>query len=99
MNEISNLIGPGSGFSTSDRRIVERAGDDRPAAPLSRAPDRVEISEQARESGTVIINSDRPIRHELVDRLRGEIRAGTYATEDKIDAVVDRLTRAVDLQA
>ena len=31
------------------------------------------------------------IRHDVVDRIRGQIAEGTYETEDKLDIALDRL--------
>jgi hypothetical protein len=38
----------------------------------------------------------RPIRQELVDRIRLEIEAGTYDTEEKWEAALDRLLERLD---
>lgn len=57
-----------------------------------RHPDRadaVELSELAR--ARMARDEAGPIRHDLVERIRAEIAAGTYLTDDKIDAVVERL--------
>lgn len=55
--------------------------------------DAVELSATARQQ------IERPesteIRKELVERVRAEIAADTYLTDDKIDAVVNRLMRKV----
>jgi len=59
------------------------------AAPGSGKVDRVDISPaaeaaiEAAESGT--------IRHDLVNRIRSQIAAGTYETPDKLNAAVERL--------
>lgn len=60
-----------------------------PEAKTHAVGDRVTISPaaeaaiQAAEAGG--------IRHDLVNRIRGEIAAGTYETPDKLDAALDRL--------
>lgn len=51
--------------------------------------DAVELSPVARRTA----ESAAPIRGELVSRVRAEIENGTYLTEDKLDAVVNRLHR------
>ncbi len=59
------------------QRVLEAAREQR---------DAVELSSAARQR-----LEQTPIRRDLVERVREEIEAGTYLTEDKIDAVVDRL--------
>lgn len=44
--------------------------------------DRVELSVRARE--------ERPVRRELVDRVKGEIADGTYLTRQKLHTAIDR---------
>lgn len=39
---------------------------------------------------------DRPIRHELVERVRREIADGTYETSEKWKAALDRLFRTLE---
>ncbi len=39
-----------------------------------------------------------PIRHRLVQRIRGEIADGTYDTTDKLEAAQERLLRRLDLE-
>ena len=56
--------------------------------------DRVEISRMAELLGRIQELPD--VRTSLVARIRAEIEAGTYTTEDKIDVTVDRLLE--DLQ-
>jgi hypothetical protein len=41
-------------------------------------------------------SEDRPIRGELVDRVRREIAAGTYETPEKWQAALDRLFDCVE---
>jgi len=61
----------------------------RPASELPDRPDAVELSEAARQE---LERSDSaPIRTELVARVREEIASGQYLTDDKLDAVVERL--------
>lgn len=50
--------------------------------------DQVELSDAAR---TQAGPSDPPIRDALVQRVRQEIADGTYLTDDKLNAVVNRL--------
>lgn len=51
--------------------------------------DAVELSEAARQQVEGGLSA--PIRTGLVERVRAEIAAGTYLTEDKLDALVDRV--------
>ena len=71
-----------------------------PAAQPARAAqhafeqgDAVELSATAREH--LERSGQETIREGLVERVRAEIAAGTYLTDDKIDAVVDRLLAKV----
>ncbi|MBI5863336.1 MAG: flagellar biosynthesis anti-sigma factor FlgM [Planctomycetes bacterium] len=58
------------------------------AAELSN--DRIELSTAAQEWNR---QEDTPIRTDLVQRVRAEISAGTYLTDDKLNVVIDRLHR------
>lgn len=69
---------------------VERPTRDSPRAEAGIRSDRLELSEAALEN---IQSGSGGVRTELVERLRGEIAAGTYLTDEKLDAVVDRLHR------
>jgi anti-sigma28 factor (negative regulator of flagellin synthesis) len=66
------------------------------ARPTKEAPgrtDAVELSETAQEQ--IERGDSAPLRTELVERVRAEIAAGTYLTDDKLDAVVNRLHEAL----
>jgi anti-sigma28 factor (negative regulator of flagellin synthesis) len=67
------------------------APNQRTEALASRAgqADAVELSEAARRQ--IEQGEATTIRSELVERVRAEIAAGEYLTDEKIDAVVDRL--------
>ena len=58
-----------------------------------RKSDSVEFSQAARYLAKIAELPD--IRQDLVDRVKGEIAAGTYETEDKIDALLDSLAEDV----
>ncbi|QDU35410.1 Anti-sigma-28 factor, FlgM [Poriferisphaera corsica] len=66
-----------------------------PAAPTAvetsphRKADSVEFSEAARYLAKIAELPD--IRQDLVDRVKGEIAAGTYDSEDKVDSMLDSL--------
>jgi negative regulator of flagellin synthesis FlgM len=87
MSEISPLnYSAGSVQSLGDRRIVA----DATATPAStRTGDSVEVSKSAQLLANLASLPD--VRQDLVDRVRGEIAAGTYETDDKLDQAVTSL--------
>lgn len=58
-------------------------------SPPSRGRDEVELSQTARLLGKLHELPD--IRPELVQRIRDEIAEGSYDTDEKLDAAVDKL--------
>lgn len=67
-----------------------------PGAPARAAPeesgavrDAVDLSPAARDQ--MEQGDTRPIRLKMVERVRAEIAAGAYLTDEKIDAVVNKL--------
>ncbi len=54
----------------------------------SEAVDRVEVSSEARFLDALREN---PIRTDLVERVRAEIEAGTYVTDQRLDAAADAI--------
>lgn len=105
MDQISGISGAAAGgvSSAGPKRALGRE-EPAPAgrAATSRAADRVEISDRARELGaaSVSVNSveNRPIRTERLERIRAQIQAGTYETPEKLDYAVDRLTKSLDVR-
>ena len=82
----------GPGDVARIRKVATRrraGGADATAADGAGAIDDVELSVVAR----LLSELDRlpGIRHERVERIRAEIRDGTYETEDKLAAAVDLL--------
>jgi negative regulator of flagellin synthesis FlgM len=75
--------------STSSTRPAP--GADAPRA--SRPSDRVELSDRARLLSRL---AALPIRQDLVDRVRRELAAGTYETDEKLQAVVEALGEELD---
>lgn len=73
-----------------------RAGDDSQAESHIRAADSVDFSSRARELGSA--RPAEPFRADLVARIRAEIAAGTYETDEKLDITVDRLGRDLDVR-
>ena len=59
------------------------------APATQRGADAIELSVQAQLLSRLAKLPD--VRQELVDRVRGEIEAGTYDTPDKIEALLDEL--------
>jgi anti-sigma28 factor (negative regulator of flagellin synthesis) len=62
-----------------------------PAEPLT--ADRVELSDAARAH--LAGERSEPIRQGMVNRVRAEIGAGTYLSDEKLDVAVDRLLDAL----
>ena len=51
----------------------------------------------AEDAGVVeTLDADADIRHDLVERVRGEIAAGVYDTPEKMDIAMDRLLRRLE---
>lgn len=73
--------------SGSGQNRVARGLEDAGAGHKS---DRLELSSTALENMQA---SESGVRSDLVQKIRGEIAAGTYLTDEKLEAVVDRLHR------
>ncbi len=72
------------------QRINARAATGAETAQTPRrGPDTVDLSEQARYLDALRNSAD--VRTGLVQRVRGEIEAGTYESSDKFDAAVENL--------
>lgn len=71
-----------------NRGSIQRAGDD----ATVRSADSVDISSRARELSEKLTLTN-PIRQDLVARVRSAIEAGTYETDDKIDAAAEQILR------
>ncbi len=94
MAHLSLISGISSGrVEQIHRRTVE--DDLRAERTFRRGVDVAEISQGAREAARADAT---PIRSELVQRIREEIQAGTYLTDDKLDAVADRILQRLDVQ-
>lgn len=65
------------------------------AGPSRRPSDRVELSQSAQLLSK--LNELPDVRQDLIDRVRGEIQAGTYETPDKIDGAIDGLIEDLDV--
>ena len=58
------------------------------SAPRIRQADTVNVSQEAKAR---LASVDEGVRSELVNRVRSELDAGGYVTQDKLDSAVDRL--------
>lgn len=80
-----------SASSSTRTDVAVRPGDAssrvQNAQPL-RGEDRVEFSAEARKAA-----EDRPVRLDLVQRIREQIANGTYETEDKIVVAASELAK------
>lgn len=72
--------------SDTPRRGASEAG---PEQARRGVEDRVEVSDVARYLAK--LREVPGVRQELVDRVRGEIDAGTYESPDKIEKAIDEL--------
>ncbi len=91
---INGVTNPINAAAQSTARSGARAGDE--ARPAKGHPDRtdaVELSDTAQEQ--IEHGEAGPVRTELVERVRAEIAAGTYLSDDKMDAAVSRLHEAL----
>ncbi|HEB60923.1 MAG TPA: flagellar biosynthesis anti-sigma factor FlgM [Phycisphaeraceae bacterium] len=87
-------ISPISGNSyTSGSRIQNRHQTENHSP--DRKVDEVRLSDRARNLSRLSRMPD--VRHELVDRVKAEIQAGTYVTDEKIDTAIERMS--IDLTA
>lgn len=77
----------GSAGGAPARRPANKAPQT--GTPASKQRDPSELGLVARL--TAQLQDRQPVRTELVDRIRKEIAAGTYETDERIDATVDRL--------
>ena len=86
MSDISPLQRPSAATYTPAGRARPAAAS---AAATARGSDRVELSTVSRLLAK--LNQPAEVRHELVNRIRDEIAAGTYESDAKLDAAVEGL--------
>lgn len=84
-------IAPISRTATTYTPAGRAASSSAPAPSSTRGDDRVELSSAAQMLAK--LRETPGIREDVVDRVRNEIAAGTYETDDKIDASVDALLK------
>ena len=75
--------------SPPGRAVTSRSGEVGKSAEHPAHADAVELSEVAREQ--MAPPESPPIREALVERVRAEIAAGTYLTDEKLNAAVSRM--------
>lgn len=99
MTEIGSIGGGASAQGASRphleaeaRAAQTRPGGDAQTRSARRGADRVEVSSLAKE---LSLKQD-PFRQDLVDRIRAEIEAGTYETEERVDGAIDGLLNDLD---
>jgi len=73
---------PGVGPAGAAREPAEPPAADQPV-------DEVQISLEARLNSLLARVPD--VRQDMIERVRAEIEAGTYDTEEKLDVALDRL--------
>lgn len=89
---MSEIYGVNGTQQTIPQLRIRRVVQETPALTSREAglpADRVEISEMATFMGKLRSMSD--IRHNLVERIRAEIEAGTYETPERINATIEIL--------
>lgn len=93
MSDIAPIGRPSAATLSSQTR----PGRPQPASTSpARADDQVEFSTTARLLSKIAELPE--IRQELVDQVRAEIAAGTYETEDKVDAALQSLLSDLDVE-
>jgi negative regulator of flagellin synthesis FlgM len=85
MSDIAPIGSPQPASLTRTNHVHREAA----VATSSRGDDRVELSEVAQLLSRIRELPD--VRQDVVDRVRGEIDAGTYETPQKIDAAIEAL--------
>ncbi|RMG40585.1 MAG: flagellar biosynthesis anti-sigma factor FlgM [Planctomycetota bacterium] len=92
INALSNTTSAPAQSPELREQLTQRGQPgNRTSRPSHDADDVVELSETARRQ--LETGESAPIREHLVKRIRDEIAAGTYLTQDKIEKTVDRLHR------
>lgn len=92
INALSNTTSAPAQSPELREQLTQRGQPgNRTSRPSHDADDVVELSETARRQ--LDTGESAPIREHLVKRIRDEIAAGTYLTQDKIEKTVDRLHR------
>ena len=91
MSQISLNTTPISRTDLASRYATDTASRRTAETPGSRATDRVEVSEAAR----LAAEDQRPVRLNLVQRIREQIASGTYETPDKVAVASHEFAKAL----
>lgn len=75
--------------ATTTTPTARPAAQDSAVGTASRGSDRVEFSQTAQLLSKLAKLPD--VRQDVVDRVKAEIASGNYESDDKIEAVLDRL--------
>lgn len=69
-----------------------------PGSTVSRGDDTVELSSASQTAKNLLakLREGTDLRHDLISRIRREEAAGTYVTDDKINAAIDNLMDDLD---
>lgn len=65
-----------------------------PTVPTARGADSVEFSDHVHMLHR--LKESLPVRQDMIDRVRGEIDAGTYVTPERVDGAIDEILRDFD---
>jgi len=89
---VTNPVHPG--VQAPSTNVASQHRDARPDSgeEVRASTDKLELSEAAQER---LQPDPMPVRTELVERVRAEIAAGTYLSDDKLDGAIDRLREEV----
>ena len=77
-----------SSVAAGSKPVRVNHGVDHTPAPR-RASDRIELSDEARRLSTA--SQAFTARREVIQRVRAEIKANTYETQEKIDIAIERV--------
>lgn len=92
MNEIGSI---GQSHPALARIAARRATEAQNAGTPDRGTDSVELSRTAQLLAKLHALPD--VRQDLVDRVRAEIQAGTYETQERLEAALEGLMDDLDL--
>ncbi len=92
MTNITSVGSVVAGRSVEARPVRPGTEHARPEASLRRASDKVELSAAAK---TYIekLRAMPEVRQDLIDSTRSQIAAGSYESDEKLDAAVDELLK------
>jgi negative regulator of flagellin synthesis FlgM len=94
MSDIAAIVGPGTGRIEAPVEVVTRPAPASSSGRTERPSDRVELSDRARLLHKLA--NLPPVRQDLIDRVKREIKEGTYDTPGRLDAAIDSLADDLD---